>query len=813
MSGRSSGEVTGTFRRALKASASHLQSHFPGQSRFASARHLETVIFGVPILLLAFALRFYRLDGQSLWADEGNSLVQAGRSLMEITANTALDIHPPFYYYLLHFWVQVLGQSEFALRSLSAMSGVLLVGLVLLLGRRLSGLKVGLVAAFVAALSPFQVYYAQEARMYMLLATLGALTVYITMRFARAEMREGVNLYLWGTAYVLAAAGGLYTHYAFPVVLVVTNLSYAIWLASTWRNGQGPWRLGRWSLLQAIPLLLYVPWLPVAYRQLTTWPAPAQRAPPEAVVGTLLHLLSVGLSVSEPQALYLALAFAFLAAVGLWPRRASLLRGRTFRWLLLLLYLALPALLTAVLFKPAYLKFLLVASPAFCLAIGRGVALPWQGERKGRAGIRWAWLAIWLSFVAVVSAVSLRNYYFDPRYARDDYRGIARYVEAVEALHDAVILNAPGQQEIFRYYYHGRLPIYPLPSQRPPDPEQTTAELQALTQGRDRLFALFWATAESDPDNLVEGWLDRHTYKAWDAWHGNVRLAIYAVPLSEALVGQRQVGASVGRSIRLRSYTLPGGPVTSGNILRLTLFWEAVERPAERYKVFVHLAREDGQVAAQRDSEAGGGWRPATSWAAGEVITDNYGVLIPPGTPPGSYHLLVGMYDPTNGERLPVTLAGGETRDHVPLGEVIVERPLAPPPVAALNMQHSAGQNFGDLELLGYDLYRLGYAHAPDTPLHPGDPLHVVLFWRAVRRPGADVQFALRVVDSRGQAWASREGPPVSGYPTTAWEAGEVVRAQADVLLPGDLPPGQYRLRVESATGRVSFTSEPFTVE
>jgi mannosyltransferase len=634
------------------------------------------------ILLLALALRFYRLDGQSLWADEGASVVQAGRSLADIAAHTARDIHPPLYYYLLHFWVQFLGNGEIAVRSLSALLGVLLVGLIFLLGRRLADTTTGLAAAFVAALSPFQVYYSQEARMYMLLAVLGAAAAYAALRYVEEE-RQGFPQG-WAAIYVAAAAGGLYTHYAFPAVLAAVNLAYLapapLQVASAWRDGPGWRRLGRWLLLQCGALLLFAPWLPTAYRQLTSWPAPAQPVPPEIALKTPLQLLSLGLSLAGPGAEVLAFGFALLALIGLLAPPLEKGPGSTFYRLLLPLYLLLPVLLTVALFKPAYLKFLLAASPAFCLAVGQGLTLPFRlakspSLRKSDAlltALAAGWLGLGLLFVGGVSALSLRNYYFDPRYARDDYRGIARYVEAAGREGDAVILNAPGQEEIFGYYYKGQLPIYPLPRQRPPDEAQTVAELEEIAKGHERIFALFWATAESDPQGLVEGWLDRRAYKAWDAWHGNVRLAIYATLARGKPAVEETLDARLGSAIVLQGYRLYGDKVVAGDILQVTLLWKAEEIPAANYKVFVHVVDGQGRVTAQRDSEPLAGERPTTSWQPGEVIEDNYGILIPPGTPPGSYRLLAGMYDPADGARLPVSLGERGGLDYVPLGELEV---------------------------------------------------------------------------------------------------------------------------------------------
>ena len=134
------------------------------------------------ILLLASFLRFYRIDAQSFWNDEGNSARIAERTLDLILEGAAGDIHPPGYYLLLHGWRALFGQSEFALRSLSAVAGLALVIFTYLLGRHLFGEATGLTAAFLGAISPFAVCYSQEARMYALLAALSAASTYLLLR-------------------------------------------------------------------------------------------------------------------------------------------------------------------------------------------------------------------------------------------------------------------------------------------------------------------------------------------------------------------------------------------------------------------------------------------------------------------------------------------------------------------------------------------------------------------------------------------------------------------------------------------------------
>ncbi len=151
------------------------------------------------------------------------------------------------------------------------------------------------------------------------------------------------------------------------------------------------------------------------------------------------------------------------------------------------------------------------------------------------------------------------------------------------------------------------------------------------------------------------------------------------------------------------------------------------------------------------------------------------------------------MYNPETGQRLVTDV--GETQ--VWLEPLTVERPLAPPPVAALNMQHDAGAGMGSLALLGYDAHRLGFAHQPDAALRPGDVLHVNLYWRAENAPAGDWQVELLVVDSGGREVAGVVAEPVGGYPTSFWQAGDVWRGQFNVALPADMAPGQYRLQVQ----------------
>lgn len=751
---------------------------------FRSTRQIylsHRIIAGV-ILLCALALRFFRLGAQSLWSDEGNSVALAQAGWAEIAARTALDIHPPLYYWLLKGWLALFGLSEFAARSLSAVLGVLLVAVVYRLGLRLFNRQTALAGAFLAAVNPFQIYYAQEARMYLLLALLGAGCVWLALESWTAT---GKRLALTWAGYALALALGLYTQYAFPVVLAAINLAALIAL---WLNRR---KLIGWLALQLLAVAFYLPWLPIAWRQLTAWPTELLTpAPASQIALTMLRYLSLGVSAPAVNNIWL-IGFGAALILGLIAVGQSALArppanvNHRPALLLLILWLALPAVLTAVLFRPAYLKFLLVAGPAFCLLLGNAIARLRQATLKARRSSPVTLYVLLLMFLAVPTALSLKAMYHQPAFQRDNYRGIAAYVQAVSRPTDAVILHAPGQQEVFNYYYHPgprRAAVYPLPAGRPLNEADTIARLKKITAQSGQIYAVYWATQEADPAGLIETWLNAHAFKAADVWFGNVRLVSYAAAPTAAFA---PAGARLGGAIWLTGLALSPQTVTPGRILPVGLRWQITQPVLEDYTVFVQLLNGANQLVGQRDAQP---QPPTSQWQTDAPISGQYGLVIEPGTPPGDYRLIAGLYRSATGQRL--TQADGS--DFFELGMVRVEQNPSPLPPEAFNITHPTGR----LPLLGYDLYKTGFASAPETPLRPGDPLHLNLYWQKQAQLPPTERVTLRLLDEAGGAAQVWEVTPAGvDYPMVAWQTGEIVRGQFDLFL-GNASAGQYRLEI-----------------
>ena len=130
-----------------------------------------------------------------------------------------------------------------------------------------------------------------------------------------------------------------------------------------------------------------------------------------------------------------------------------------------------------------------------------------------------------------------------------------------------------------------------------------------------------------------------------------------ARPASEPPRGTTAQIASWTNGAELLGYQVADRTVSPGGELDVTLYWRAPQPLDKDYKVFVHVIK-DGQVIAQHDAEPGLGGYPTGRWPAGQVIPDRHPIQIPPEAQPGSYSVMIGLYDPANGARAQLAQGG-----------------------------------------------------------------------------------------------------------------------------------------------------------
>jgi len=148
---------------------------------------------------------------------------------------------------------------------------------------------------------------------------------------------------------------------------------------------------------------------------------------------------------------------------------------------------------------------------------------------------------------------------------------------------------------------------------------------------------------------------------------GPVEVPRQAPPPVEVLDIEHPQEAILGDKVRLLGYNIKSG-FRPGDGIHLTLFWQCLKEMDQDYTVFTHLVDGEGRLWGQQDNPPVDGFYPTTKWQEGEIVRDQYDLLISPEAQPGEYQLEIGMYLVETGQRL--TILSEET--HSPVGDKVV---------------------------------------------------------------------------------------------------------------------------------------------
>lgn len=206
-----------------------------------------------PIMLLAAVARLYQLTASAIWCDEGSSLVISQYDPAQIWLHAAHDVHPPLYYLILHGWMALFGNGLFSIRVISALPGIVSVGLGVWLVQLTAGRRAAMLGGLMLALLPIAVHYSQEIRMYPLM---GLWLMGATLALVHWVKKPGRHRYL--VIYALLMTASFYTHY-FTSLCV---LAHWAWLALLRTRGNRAVQRPAWWLANVAIVVMYLPWVP-----------------------------------------------------------------------------------------------------------------------------------------------------------------------------------------------------------------------------------------------------------------------------------------------------------------------------------------------------------------------------------------------------------------------------------------------------------------------------------------------------------------------------------------------------------------------
>lgn len=404
------------------------------------------------ILIVGALVRFHGIGQKSLWYDEFDSLhiatgqIERNSNMVKYSPLGVLpvlqnDVDVPLFYMLLNLWIRVFSNSEAALRSLPALFGIATIWLIYRVATTLLNQSIGLISALILALSPFHVYYAQEARGYTANAFFTLLTTYFFIRIVLTEEKK--RSYWLG--YLIAALLGIYTHYFTVLILAFQNLFLIfrrrdLFFSAQWLGGQvllvAAWLLPFVTLFWVSSLAWvqtksvfepYWPYIafPFVLGKFTFWDYTAEIANISRFAPALGILL-----------------FPTLFIFGLVGLLKSYGVGKT--WLLML-WLSVPILVLTLVdlvekTKVAmYGRYMIAASLAYYIILAAGI------ETLRNRYLKTAGLV----FIVVLFSLALHQHYSAPK--SEQWKEAAQYIDQTSPRPDLVI-SYPGSLRLINYY-------------------------------------------------------------------------------------------------------------------------------------------------------------------------------------------------------------------------------------------------------------------------------------------------------------------------------------------------------------------------
>ena len=516
------------------------------------------------ITLVGGVLRMLLLGTKGMGLDETFSVWLASHRVADMLQwIVKIDQHPPLYYFLLHYWIALTGDTPYYARLLSVLIGAGTIPVIYLIGKRISGGMMGLAAAALLAFSPFHIFYAQETRMYTLLTFNAAVAIYALVRLLTdsrstrpigSQFRE--YLHAWRTYGPVESnsehdsrfkvesprtgwSAWVHRHRWSPIQTIETDLAWVVLIvfsAATLlsdntavlfplatnifvlglmlfqrikKSGAQPAfqapSFGNWAKAQIGILLLWLPWIFSFIKQARAvyqryWiPEPTW----DAVVQVLKSFLNSSEPIPDNIATLIWILYALVLCLGLVHYRKKISQI-----LFLAVLFVIPFLgeLIVSIWRPIFLDRTLIWTtiPLF-LVLASGIA-----QLKFRF-----LMIIALGSLAIINLFSAGDYY--RFFQKEDWNTAARDVAGYAEKGDLVLFNANSVEIPFDYYFEPYETYYDIQVEKrgvPLDlfdsgvlePEMTANDIPgliSLLSGHNRVWLVYSHNKYTDPMGLI----------------------------------------------------------------------------------------------------------------------------------------------------------------------------------------------------------------------------------------------------------------------------------------------------------------------
>lgn len=738
-----------------------------GRRMGAIAKRIEHIRYRLRIpllgllLLAGFGLRVWGLHLSDLTFDEVATVFVARRPLGEVISYVmgAAREHPPFYYLLMSLWMQVAGETEFAIRYPSVLISVLSISWAAQLGqqlftRRTSG-DGGLWVAALIAVAPFSVWAGRNGRMYALVMLLSMMIVERWLHWVEHPS--------WNHWLVFAALSmiGAMTHYYLVLLWLVQGLLLCLLPRET-KATRKAWIATAATMALAVGAFVVISpgvramLLEVASR----FPVRHFRRDELGVLFSDLYLWGY-----RPEFVRLGLLGLGLTVVGwaiAWTRDSR--NGRIMiAWGL--------APLVFLHFVPESLesRYLIPVFPA--LMIGLAALSTYLPRLLLRASVAVGLLCftIW----------RLPEIYNNPD---TTFSNRVRVLHIASQPGDGLVMNGPWPGLLLTYYEPpANLEIHGIPAAAPPgfDEAVDVPRLAAALERHPRLWVSYGAIHWADPEYRVSRWLAENAYCVFERYG----LALYVPPPDDTDIAGRGP-TSLDVDLRLIRSTIDRQEVRTGDTVRVLLEFEGTEL---NKTLSVRLALLDSEGTSwQEESFDLGPLHQPTGTQLPKLWAEQRGFLIQPGVPPGAYNVAFKVYR----DGVPMTQAA-DFYGWIAIGKLTVVRSSTGPDLIGLlpnsepEVQVSAGNH---LAIVGVEPYA-------ETSMQ-GYVTGITFWWRVQQMPAAERLYMRLAGKTSTPVKDFALGP--SFYPASVWQQDDVIRQSVYFELPEDLPAGEYVFQVQT---------------
>ncbi len=433
------------------------------------------------ILLLAFVLRLVNLN-QSFWLDEAAQVIESARPA-SAQFSIISDFHPPLFHAVLHFWMAA-GNSEVWIRLLPVLFGVATVYLIYKLGCCLGKEREGQLAALFLAISPYHLWYSQEARPYMLF-------VFFSLFSTLMLLRKKWLMYLLMTTLLM------YSLYFAPFV-IVGQFCYLVFFEKK--------SLRQFLKCLLTVILLFLPWLPEFLKQLEQgtngvfrgWTDIVSVNPWKAIPLTFAKFIFGKGTIDNIFFYALVIAPVFLIFLYSLAKIQKEKKGKVLTVFFFIPFVS--AILVSFIVPVAAPQRLIFLLPLFCLIIAKGI-------------FRMLPVIKWLAIIAVIATgiAGIADYYTNPYVQREQWRQAVEFVEGSGDSKTLALFVFPAPFAPYLWYgkdiieAKGIAPAFILH-------DNDLKNLQSTVNNKKRIFLFQYLTGLTDPKEKTRAFLSENGF-------------------------------------------------------------------------------------------------------------------------------------------------------------------------------------------------------------------------------------------------------------------------------------------------------------